>query len=803
MQNVTKCLNELPSKTTNHRLAIVGEAPGVHEEKTGKPFVGPSGYLLWAACPLDRSQVFVGNVCQVRPPNNDISKFALNGPEIREGLEALKHDLEVFKPNCLLLLGSTALSAVACKSTLEHWRGSVIPTPLGYKAVATYHPAAVLRDYKLLPIFRLDINKAVKQSLFSEIRTTERCLNIDLTPDEIVDRLENIKTPVAIDIEGGVGTIECISIATSKCEAFIVPLYPPIPKVWRALKRFLESDVPKVLQNCLYDAFVLEYSYGIKVNNIADDIMLKHWELFPEFPKSLAFQASIYTDEPYWKDEGKTDNKRQLYLYCCKDAATTYEINEKLPATQHYRFNMQLIRPLLDIQLRGFRFDVTKRDKRVADIKKLIYRLQWALNEIAGYHFEPSVDNVKEYLCFKKQLDIIKTPEDLIKYSKITELHNSTRIAELLKQPQTPAVIGEIEMLINYGINVNSPKQVSEFFGVDSSDILSLLNLFKKTNDILVKLLLLIRSYRTRLETLESKVDKDNRMRCAYNIVGTETGRISCYKSNTGSGFNLQTVTKKDRDLFIADEGYWLFQCDLSGADGWTVAAHCAALGDRTMLEHYLNGIKPAKILAVLYNKGYLPVDVKAACKEIDSDGWLYFACKRIMHGSNYGMGERTISEQILKDSYKLYGEPITVAPATCKHLQELYFKLYPGVRRWHKVVSEQIRKHGYIVAASGHKRTFFGRRDDLATLKEALAFEPQANTTYVTNLALLRLSKRLIILHQVHDAVIGEFDDPTWAVPFIVECFNNPIKVAGIQITIPFEGAYGTSWGNLSTPIH
>lgn len=803
MSNEIKCLNELPSKTTPYKLAIIGEAPGVNEEKAGRPFVGASGHLLWSALPLDRSEVFVGNVCQIRPPNNDISKFALNGPEIREGLEVLKADLQRFQPNCLLLLGSTALTAIACKSSIEHWRGSVLPTLWGYKAVATYHPAAVLRDFKLLPIFRLDLHKAVKQSLFSEIRTTERHLDINLTPDEIVDRLERINDTIAIDIEGGVGTIECIGIATSECDAFIVPLYPPIPKVWRALKRLLESNVPKVLQNCLYDSFVLEYSYGIKVNNIVDDIMLKHWELCPEFPKSLAFQASIYTDEPYWKDEGKTTDMKQLYLYCCKDAVTTYEINKKLPETQHYRFNMQLIRPLLDIQLRGIKFDVDKRRKRVEEIKTLIYRLQWALNEIAGYSFAPSVQSVKGYLCFKKQLDLIKEPEDLIKYSKITELHNSTRIAELLKQPQTPATIGEIELLLNYGINVNSSKQVSDYFNIDSSDVLSMLKLFKNTQDILVKLVLLIRSYRTRLETLESKVDPDNRMRCSYNIVGTETGRIACYKSNTGSGFNLQTVTKKDRDLFIADDGYYLFQCDLSGADGWTVAAHCAALGDRTMLDHYLNGIKPAKILAVLYNKGTLPADLKAACKEIDSDGWLYFACKRIMHGSNYGMGERTMSEQILKDSYKIYGEPITVPPATCKHLQDLYFNLYPGVRMWHKVIGDKLRKNGYLIAASGQKRTFYGRRDDLSTLKEALAFEPQANTTYVTNLALLRLSKRIIILHQVHDAVIGEFNDPSWAVPFIVECFNNPIKVAGVEITIPFEGAYGTSWGNLSTPIH
>ncbi len=85
--------------------------------------------------------------------------------------------------------------------------------------------------------------------------------------------------------------------------------------------------------------------------------------------------------------------------------------------------------------------------------------------------------------------------------------------------------------------------------------------------------------------------DPDGRVRCSYNVVGTDTGRLSCQGSPTGSGMNLQTVTKKLRHLFLADPGYHFFQCDLAGADGWTVAAECASLGDPTMLNDYLAGI--------------------------------------------------------------------------------------------------------------------------------------------------------------------------------------------------------------------
>jgi DNA polymerase len=54
-------------------LMFVGEAPGYHEDKQGRPFVGPAGKLLedlLAAIGLRREQVFIANVLKSRPPNN-------------------------------------------------------------------------------------------------------------------------------------------------------------------------------------------------------------------------------------------------------------------------------------------------------------------------------------------------------------------------------------------------------------------------------------------------------------------------------------------------------------------------------------------------------------------------------------------------------------------------------------------------------------------------------------------------------------------------------------------------------------
>jgi len=95
-------------------------------------------------------------------------------------------------------------------------------------------------------------------------------------------------------------------------------------------------------------------------------------------------------------------------------------------------------------------------------------------------------------------------------------------------------------------------------------------------------------------------------------------------------------------------------------------------------------------------------------------------------------------------------------------------------------------------------------------TWKEYLADEPQENTTYATNLALYNLwndpdnrngsSLRIEPLHQVHDALIGQFriEDTAFAVAKLHAWFANPLRIANVEITIPFEGAYGPSWGEL-----
>lgn len=929
--------NQFPtdSDPAGYRLAIVGEAPGANEERDGVPFIGASGRLLnklLAEAGVRREACFVGNVSQYRPAGNDINNFEWWGPEIQKGLTQLEYDLKEFKPNCVLLLGKTALRAGAGSwLSIQKYRGSLFrcedtTSPLyGLKCIASWHPSNILRggDKNKATLFK-DICKAVEQSRFPELRLPERHFVRNLSCRQIIELFRAIRRTAwegkeiwcSFDLEGYWNRITRFSIAMDPYHGFIVPMtkgeydshwtVDEECAIWHELDLLMrDRKVKKVLQNSLYDRFVLAYKYKILICNVVWDTMLAHWELYSELDKSLGFQTSIYTDEPYYKEERDDEDLSTREIYCCKDSAVTEEIRQVQAqelstdhdALRHFEFNMRLLDPLLYMELRGIRYD-TEAAKVARDKETIkLYELQRQFNVACGRTLEtlvsiaettnPGIAKLpyrtlvlalaKERLCKKREKAGVNsfyqlTGACLKKFQEEAAVLADLEARGVLTNEPEEWVKGAIELCLQVGVNVDSNPQMCDYlYGsagyerqwkendrgelVLTADVNALLTLYRKTKHERLRTVLRIRKQNYLIEVLGIRADPDGRIRCGYNLVGTDTGRLACYESPTGSGYNLQTVTKDLRYLLQADDGMWMFQCDLAGADGWTVAGWCLELGDPTMYEDYIFGLKPAKIIALMFmdfmeamkskgidvtneeqvrliNKdeafGILLTafqkfstisrdELKVRCNDVDQDGWLYFGCKRIQHGTNYGAGESTISDIVLKDSYKFIGEPIYVIPRVCGWLKQLYLWRYRGIEKWHDVVKTLILSTGRMKSASGHTRVLFGRqRDDKGnvhheTLKAALSNEPQENTTFATNLALHALwydpenrysNGALIIepLHQVHDALLGQFpqDRTEWAVEKIRSYFSTPLRIANREIIIPYEGAYGTDWKNL-----
>jgi hypothetical protein len=326
-----------------------------------------------------------------------------------------------------------------------------------------------------------------------------------------------------------------------------------------------------------------------------------------------------------------------------------------------------------------------------------------------------------------------------------------------------------------------------------------------------------LKSLLTEARNLNAQPDEDVRIRSGINLVGTKTHRISNSGSPTRSSkLNLQTITKSHRRFYRADDGYYMCQRDLSGADGWTVAAYCSMLGDTNMLEDYRAKLKPAQIITLMEDMGsrvntMTREELRPLCAPITEEThWKYFANKRRQHGWSYKMGDKTTSDQILTDSIKKSGKPIYISPKKCgQDRDHLFFVRYPGIPKLHAWMARTLKEEGQLTASNGFTRRFYGRKDEDDTLREAIAHLPQVYTTYATLLALARLwddpSNRrpdgsLIIepLHTVHDSLITQWPTEVteWARERMGTWFDNPIDIARTRLVIPASGSYGVSWG-------
>lgn len=136
------------SGTARSGIVLIGEAPGANEDQQGLPFVGRSGQLLdrmLAEIGIARADLYICNVVKCRPPGNRDPRpeeAATCAPFLRAQLEALG-------PRVVCALGLHATRwLLPGKEPMAKLRGRVLDYR-GISTVATYHPAAILRNPRL------------------------------------------------------------------------------------------------------------------------------------------------------------------------------------------------------------------------------------------------------------------------------------------------------------------------------------------------------------------------------------------------------------------------------------------------------------------------------------------------------------------------------------------------------------------------------------------------------------------------------------------------------------------------------
>lgn len=747
------------------RLAFVGEAPGQKEMQFKQPFVGYEGQYftnLLKAAGVNRYECYITNTVHVQPFRNDYT--TLTQTDLAEGKQELIDDLTEWKDKGLttvIAVGAHAFELLTGKRGIYKYRGTALPCSIvpDLKVYSTVHPGSILRgEGKYEPIFVLDIKKALGDSLSSEIVYPYRNINITISVEDALQQLSmitGISTPVTVDIETAGPRMTAFGWAISPHQSYTIPSHQlRNAEVLQAIGRFASSSTPKIFHNALYDVFHGAYYYKILYKNIFFDTMIGQHTAYPTLPKSLGFCSSIYTNEPYWKDEGREameDIKKgilsfeKLYVYNGKDCCLTYEIYLALldelrdwKVEQVFKDRMDLLPACLYAQMRGLALDQEACDTFAGKNEKAIENLELMKDAVLGDINLRSPKQLAELIYKQWGMPIHK------KAGKITTEEKKLR------------------MMLRY------PTPYSASLGL----ILELKERYK------------MRDFYT-LQT-----DEDGRVRCSMKITGTYTGRLATSASITGSGQNLQNIPKEARIIYKADPGKLLCQVDLSQSEARIVAALC---DDVEWLKAFDDRDLHKEVAALLYS---IPLD------KVEKETHRLIA-KRIAHGTHYGMG------------YMLLSEILECPPKEAKRLKERYLEIHPSVKTWHMAVKNQVKKHHFLRTPFGVVIQFFGplgsfqdTDEDAAIgkiMREAVAAEPQSTSVSYINQGIVKCFKEIPefdFLLQVHDSILFQLNDD---LETIRRVFNQikplievPLTVHNIEFIIPLNFEIGHNWGTM-----
>ena len=132
----------------NSPIMVVGEAPGLQEEKVGKTFQGESGVLLekmLEAINIQKKDIFSSYAINFRPPEDRKP----TSQEIKRYSVFLKELISIIDPKIVILFGSTAMESVTSSNErISNERGKwkeIILKNKTYPLMITFSPSYLLR----------------------------------------------------------------------------------------------------------------------------------------------------------------------------------------------------------------------------------------------------------------------------------------------------------------------------------------------------------------------------------------------------------------------------------------------------------------------------------------------------------------------------------------------------------------------------------------------------------------------------------------------------------------------------------
>jgi DNA polymerase I-like protein with 3'-5' exonuclease and polymerase domains len=550
-----------------------------------------------------------------------------------------------------------------------------------------------------------------------------------------------------------------------------------------------EKDI--IGQNFNYDRDKIK-RLGFIIRHLASDTMLKAHAINPELPKGLAFNTSLFTEEPFYKDEGMYKGSiKDLLMGCARDACVTFEVDENMDADLDElgqrpffeNFLMRLPDLYWSIENQGMKIDPIKRDELVRKYIEWDERIRYELFHLLGTEI-----NVNSHT----QIGIL--------------------LWENLKLPRKDTTGEEdITALLNSPTAIKNPEH-------------------RKICELILEGRRVRKSISTYLMALP---DYDGRMRTTY-FPCLDTGRTSTgqqdppirpiievidengKKKTKVLGTAFQTMTKHGdigadiRGMYIPDSYDEIFvQADSSQAEARVVAL----LADD---EETLRMYDEHDIHALTASWFFGGSESDYSKKILGYEHPIRFAGKTLRHAGHLGAGKRRASIELNTQARK-YKIPIQITEAIAERALKVFHLKSPKVQSVFQAgVIDALKRNRQLVAPlpygidapMGGKRTFYERFGE-ELYRQGFSYIPQravSDNTKAAGLRIKELIPEIKIVMEAHDALLfcipisKKFE---W-IPIIKEEMERPINFSQCtlrrhDLVIPCDIEVGKNYMDLS----
>lgn len=796
------------------KVMFIGEAPGYREDEINKPFQGKAGQLLDSYLKdvgLDRSDIYITNVCKCRPPSNRTP----TKKEIKECRPYLWKEILTVRPDYLVLLGNTALQGVMGYSGIKEARGKWVEVE-ELKILPTYHPAAILRNPNLAPRMKSDLQKLAlvldggstleNDIPFTFCKTKEDLKAYLKAARKAVDHSYDVETIPDTDI------VLCMAstfeLKDGSTSSWFIPLaHPqsPFRRKWKTVMQYIAPTIERqepftcftTAQNGKFDN--KKFRVNVKCNpRLTFDTMLGSHLIDENTPHDLGYLSATWAGAPSYKEE--VDNTKlaetdiwKVAVYNVGDTFYTLGVKKQLKKKlkedgrlfKIFKYcTMPAARAMEQGELRGFYLD----QKQLHHMIGVALKNMWdALQKVAeflpgGYELETCV-NCRRRLA-DKRLQPCPTPEMIkegYRCKKYSEPKGLQTFNINSSQQMGWLMFDHLEIEPVEYTDAGKPSTAEDSLVYMKHDIIKHLLDYREWEKL----------WTTYLRPWSEMVDEKGRIYTSFLLHGTVTGRWSSRKPN------IQNVPRNPeiRKIISSPPGWKFVECDLSQIELRGVA-HCAP--EPTMLRIYqTNGDIHVETACVITGK--TPDQVTKDDRK---------KAKAVNFGFVYGMGWK----KFMKYAKEKYDVEFTEKEA--KTIRKRFFDKYKGLKPWHDRQKRIVKSLGFVRSPLGRKR----RLPEINSPEDGIRAEAerqsvnspiQAIPPDITMMALGTLEdmpgmwEECYCIGQVHDALLFEVREDVvdkWA-PIIKAAMEDTEKIErifGVEFQVPIiaEVTVGEAWG-------